>query len=47
MAIKFPSIDFFRELARRMEANAAKFEKLGFCDTVMGVKVGRTGRGKA
>ena len=39
MAIKFPSIDFFRELARRMEANAAKFEKLGFCDTVMGVKV--------
>jgi len=39
MAIKFPSIDFFQELARRMEANAAEFEKLGFCDTVMGVKV--------
>ncbi|MCP4007458.1 MAG: hypothetical protein GY725_25040 [bacterium] len=39
MAIKFPSIDFFQELARRMEANAAAFEKLGFCDTVMGVKV--------
>ncbi|MDP6980245.1 MAG: hypothetical protein QF570_16865 [Myxococcota bacterium] len=39
MAIKFPSIDFFRELARRMADNAAEFEKLGFCDTVMGVKV--------
>ncbi len=39
MAIKFPSIDFFQELARRMEDNAAEFEKLGFCDTVMGVKV--------
>jgi hypothetical protein len=39
MAIKFPSIDFFQELARRMAANAAEFEKLGFCDTVMGVKV--------
>ena len=39
MAIKFPSIDFFQELARRMQANAAVFEKLGFCDMVMGVKV--------
>ncbi len=39
MAIKFPSIDFFQELARRMAENAAEFEKLGFCDTVMGVKV--------
>jgi len=39
MAIKFPSIDFFQELARRMQDNATEFEKLGFCDTVMGVKV--------
>ena len=39
MAIKFPSVDFFQELARRMEANSAEFEKLGFCDTKMGVKV--------
>jgi len=39
MAIKFPSIDFFQELARRMEENAMQFEKLGFCDTVMGMKV--------
>jgi len=39
MTIKFPSVDFFQELARRMQANAAEFEKLGFCDTVMGVKV--------
>ncbi|MBJ19197.1 MAG: hypothetical protein GY910_25430 [bacterium] len=39
MAIAFPSLDFFEELARRMESNAAEFEKLGFCDTVMGIKV--------
>jgi hypothetical protein len=39
MAIKFPSVEFFQELARRMADNAAEFEKLGFCDTTMGVKV--------
>jgi hypothetical protein len=39
MAVKFPSVDFFQELARRMKANTGEFEKLGFCDTVMGVKV--------
>ncbi len=39
MAIQFPSVEFFEELQRRMLANAAVFEKLGFCDTVMGVKV--------
>jgi len=39
MAIKFPSVEFFQELARRMEANAAAFEKLGFCDTTLGVRV--------
>ena len=39
MAIKFPSVEFFQELARRMEDNAAEFEKLGFCDMVMAVKV--------
>lgn len=39
MAVKFPSVDFFQELARRMKENAGEFEKLGFCDTVMGVKV--------
>jgi hypothetical protein len=39
MAFKFPSIEFFQELANRMKENAAEFEKLGFCDTVMGVKV--------
>jgi len=39
MAIKFPSLEFFQELARRMNANPAAFEKLGFCDTVMGMRV--------
>jgi len=45
MAFKFPSLDFFRELASRMNADRATFEKLGFCDTVMGVRVlGQTPR---
>ena len=39
MAIKFPSVELFSELARRMKADPATFEKLGFCDTLMGVKV--------
>ena len=39
MALKFPSVDFFRELARRMNGDRATFEKLGFCDAVMGVRV--------
>jgi hypothetical protein len=39
MAVKFPSVDFFRELANRMNADRATFEKLGFCDTIMGVRI--------
>ena len=39
MAVKFPSVDFFQELAKRMNADRATFEKLGFCDVVMGVRV--------
>ena len=39
MAIEFPSLDFFRELASRMNADRTTFEKLGVCDTVMGVRV--------
>ena len=39
MSVKFPSLDFFRELANRMNADRGPFEKLGFCDTVMGVRV--------
>jgi hypothetical protein len=39
MAVKFPSVEFFRELATRMNADRATFEKLGFCDVVFGVRV--------
>ncbi|MFQ5512928.1 MAG: hypothetical protein ACE5FG_00710 [Myxococcota bacterium] len=39
MAIAFPSLQFFEELSRRMDADRVRFEKLGFCDTVMGVRV--------
>ncbi len=39
MGIKFPSVDFFRELAGRMNADRGPFEKLGFCDTNMGVRI--------
>ena len=39
MAVKFPSVEFFRELANLMNADRPTFEKLGFCDVVMGVRV--------
>jgi hypothetical protein len=39
MAVKFPSVEFFLELANRMRADRVTFEKLGFCDTVMGVQI--------
>jgi len=39
MAIEFPSVGFFQELADRMRKNEAEFEKLGYCDTQMGVAV--------
>ena len=39
MAVKFPSLEFFRELATRMNADRPTFEKLGFCDVVLGVRV--------
>lgn len=39
MAVKFPSVEFFRELANSMNSDRPTFEKLGFCDVVMGVRV--------
>ncbi len=39
MAVKFPSVEFFRELATRMDADRPTFEKLGFCDIVLGMRV--------
>jgi hypothetical protein len=39
MAVKFPSVEFFRELAGLMNGDRPTFEKLGFCDVVMGVRV--------
>ncbi len=39
MSVKFPSLEFFRELATRMNADRPTFEKLGFCDVVLGVRV--------
>jgi len=39
MAVEFPSAEFFQELADRMNADRVTFEKLGYCDTRMGVRV--------
>ncbi len=39
MATKFPSLDFFRALASRMNADRTTCEKLGVCDTVMGIRI--------
>jgi hypothetical protein len=40
VAIPFPSLAFFEALRKRTTADAALFEKLGYCDTSFGVRVG-------
>jgi len=40
MSIPFPSLQFFEALKRRTAADAAAFEKLGYCDTTFGVAIG-------
>jgi hypothetical protein len=40
VAIRFPSLDFFEALRQRTLEEAARFEKLGTCDTSFGVRVG-------
>lgn len=39
MAVKFPSLEFFRELQSAMKADRPRFQKLGVCDTTFGVAV--------
>jgi hypothetical protein len=39
VALKFPSVEFFQDLAERMQADRTTFEKLGYCDTRMGVAI--------
>ena len=41
MSIPFPSLDFFEGLRKRTTEDAARFEKLGTCDTSFGVRVGK------
>jgi hypothetical protein len=40
MGIPFPSLEFFKALQQRTKDQAAAFEKLGYCDTKFGVRVG-------
>ncbi len=40
MGIPFPSLAFFQALQQRTKDEAAAFEKLGYCDTTFGVRVG-------
>ena len=40
MAVSFPSVEFFQALQQRTKDEAAAFEKLGYCDTTFGVRVG-------
>jgi hypothetical protein len=37
--IPFPSLEFFEALKKRTLEDAARFEKLGYCDTSFGVKI--------
>lgn len=43
MAIRFPSTDYFNSLKQRMEADQARFRRLGFIDTTFGVSVAHKG----
>ena len=40
MSIPFPSLEFFEALQKRTTLDAPAFEKLGYCDTHFGVRVG-------
>jgi hypothetical protein len=40
VSIPFPSLEFFEALKKRTNEEAATFEKLGYCDTHFGVRVG-------
>jgi len=41
MAIRFPSVEFFQALQQRTKDEKARFEKLGYCDTTFGVRIGK------
>jgi hypothetical protein len=40
MKLRFPSLEFFKALQQRTKDEAAAFEKLGYCDTTFGIRVG-------
>ncbi|HTO07960.1 MAG TPA: hypothetical protein VMR86_12990 [Myxococcota bacterium] len=40
MAVRFPSLEFFQALKQRTLDDKARFEKLGYCDTTFGVRIG-------
>ena len=40
MAVRFPSLGFFQALQQRTKEDQVTFEKLGYCDTSFGVRVG-------
>jgi hypothetical protein len=46
MAISFPSTDFFEALKAQMDASQDRFRRLGFIDTIFGVRVGQNGRAR-
>jgi hypothetical protein len=45
MAVTFPSLSFFEALRREMRAERERFARLGFFDTVFGIRVLHEGRG--
>ena len=40
MSLAFPSLEFFRALQQRTLDAKERFEKLGYCDTTFGVRIG-------
>ena len=42
MPVRFPSLEFFQALQQRTMQDREVFEKLGYCDTRFGVRIGAT-----
>jgi hypothetical protein len=40
MPVRFPSLEFFQALQQRTKEDSPRFEKLGYCDTRFGIRVG-------
>ena len=46
MAVSFPSTEYFKALKEKMATDQERFRRLGFIDTIFGVRVGHNGKAR-